>query len=237
MTALTNPLSLRARRVLVIAPHPDDEALGCGGLIAMLRGDGRTVSVVFVTDGGASHPGSRDWPRWRLAARRREEALDALRLLGVAPRYTHFLGLKDADMPPRGSASYRDAVDGLARLISDHAPDLALMPWRRDPHCDHRDTWRLTQDALRVTGRPIPTLEYAVWLDELGAPGDHPRADEAERTVFDITPAVDAKRLAVAAHISQTTDLIQDDPDGFRLTAETIDRLCGPHEVYWRPLK
>lgn len=236
MTALTDPLSLRARRILVVAPHPDDEALGCGGLIAMLRGDGRTVKVVFVTDGGASHPGSRDWPRWRLAARRREEALDALRLFGVPPRDAHFLGLEDAGMPPAGSVADRDAVDALARLIADLAPELVLMPWRRDPHCDHRDAWRLTQDALDLAGRPALALEYAVWLDELGAPGDHPQTDEARRIVFDITPAVDAKRLAVAAHVSQTTDLIRDDPDGFRLTPETIDRLCGPHETYWRPL-
>ncbi len=201
----------------------------------MLRGDGRTVKVVFVTDGGASHTGSRHWPRWRLAARRREEALAALECLGVPARDAHFLDLADADMPPAGSPLDLGAVDTLTRLMAGFKPDLVLMPWRRDPHCDHRDAWRLTHDALSRTERQVLTLEYAVWLDEIGAPADHPGKDEAERIVFDITPAVDAKRLAVAAHVSQTSDLIHDDPAGFRLKPETIDRLCRPFEIYWRP--
>src|SRR5690606_16204888 len=55
---LVDPLSLPARRITVIAPHPDDESLGCGGLIAALAADGRAVQVVFVTDGAGSHPNS-----------------------------------------------------------------------------------------------------------------------------------------------------------------------------------
>ena len=80
------------------------------------------------------------------------------------------------------------------------------------------------------------TLEYAIWLDEFGAPSDRPRLGEVEAVALDISDVVDRKRAAIGAHISQTTDLISDDPSGFRLTAETIVRLTGPHEEYWRPL-
>ena len=69
------------KRVLVVAPHPDDELLGCGGLVATLAPTGTAFCFVFVTDGGASHLGSRTWPRERLMARRRDEAIEALRRL------------------------------------------------------------------------------------------------------------------------------------------------------------
>ena len=53
---------------------------------------------------------------------------------------------------------------------------------------------------------------------------------------FDISDVLALKREAVEAHVSQTTGLIDDDPTGFRLTAETIDRLVQPVERYWRAL-
>lgn len=230
------PLSLDARRISVVAPHPDDEALGCGGLIASLAGAGRAFRVVFVTDGSASHPGSRLWPRDRLAAARRVEACGALRELGLGEDAAVFLDLPDAAMPgletPRGQA----AVADLAKAFQAFDPDLVLLPWRRDPHCDHRDAWALSITALSVAGLSPETLEYAVWLDEIGEETDHARPSEAERIEFDVAASLAAKRRAVLAHRTQTTDLIDDDPSAFRLSAATLDRLIGPVETYWRPL-
>ena len=60
--------------VLVIAPHPDDETLGCGGLIAASVRAGHRVHTVFVTEGGASHPACRSWTRPERAAQREAEA-------------------------------------------------------------------------------------------------------------------------------------------------------------------
>jgi hypothetical protein len=78
------------------------------------------------------------------------------------------------------------------------------------------------------------TLEYAIWLDEFGRALDRPSETEVERVTFDIDPFLSRKRAAVAAHWSQTSDLIHDDPDGFRLSACTISRLTGASESYWR---
>lgn len=233
---MRSPLSLAARRIAVVAPHPDDEALGCGGLVAALAGDDRVFRVVFVTDGGASHPGSRLWPRDRLAAARRAEACGALRELGLGDEAALFLDLPDAAMPgletPRGQA----AVTELAEALRAFNPDLVLLPWRRDPHCDHRDAWTLATAALSRAGLSPDTLEYAVWLDEIGGEMDRPRSGEAQRIDFDIAAGLAAKRRAVMAHRTQTTDLIDDDPSAFRLGAATLDRLIGPVETYWRPL-
>ena len=128
------------------------------------------------------------------------------------------------------------ALAKLCRILEALRPDLVLLPWRRDPHRDHRDSWLLAMDAIADSGLKPMTLEYAVWLEELGAPDDFPADEEAERIVFDITAVLAKKRAAIAAHVTQTTGLIADDPTGFQLTAETIARLTGPFETYWRPL-
>lgn len=235
MTRL-DPAALGARRVLAVAPHPDDESLGCGGLLALLARDDADVHVLFVTDGGASHLHSPTWPRERLAVQREKEASDALERLGLGGHGRSFLRLPDAEMPTPGSREHEAALARVARLLAGFPPDVVLLPWRRDPHRDHRDAHALVTAAMTQAGTDATTLEYAVWLDEFGEPEDRPRAEEVEALDVDISDVVDAKRRAVAAHLSQTTDLIADDPDAFRLSPETIARLTGPHERYLRPL-
>lgn len=220
-------------RLLVIAPHPDDESLGCGGLVAQQMQLGGQAHIVFVTDGGASHANSHAWTRERLSEQRQKEAETALAILGVGSRARTFLRLQDADMPPPGSALWLCAVSELKHILRDFQPDLVLLPWRRDPHRDHRDSWRLTMEALEDATPPVRTLEYTIWLDELGLPEDQPQGDEAVRLGLDIAGCQQTKIAAVNAHLSQTTDLINDDPNGFRLSPETIRRLCGRTEYYW----
>jgi LmbE family N-acetylglucosaminyl deacetylase len=223
---------LSATAVLVVAPHPDDEALGCGGLIAALAERGARLGVLFVTDGGASHPGSHAWPRARLARLRAEEATASLDALGAADAERLHLGLPDADMPPQGPC--RDAaVARSARLAAELRPDLALLPWRRDPHRDHRDSHVLALEAMDRAGLRPRILEYAVWLEEFGAPGDWPRPGETATHRLDISPWRARKRAAVAAHRSQCGAMIHDDPGGFALSEATIRRLTSGPEVYF----
>jgi LmbE family N-acetylglucosaminyl deacetylase len=221
------------RRVLVVAPHPDDESLGCGGLIATLACRGAVFRFVFVTDGGASHRHSQSWPRRRLAARRKAEATEALRRLGVGAETCLFLGLADAAMPSVHSPDWQRATDRVVAVVRTFEPDLALLPWRRDPHCDHRASWTLARSAIGCARCHPLVLEYAVWLEELGGPYDYPRRHEAEAIRFDISHALSLKRAAIAAHSTQTTALIDDDPDGFFLSPATIARLTKPTETFW----
>lgn len=224
------------RRVLVVAPHPDDESLGCGGLVATLARRGAAFRFVFVTDGGASHPRSQSWPKPRLAARRKAEATQALYRLGVGSEPRLFLELADAAMPTVSAPDWQSAAGRVAALVREFQPDLALLPWRRDPHCDHRASWTLARTAMLCAhARPL-MLEYAIWLDELGLPDDYPRREEAEAISFDVSGVLSRKRAAIAAHATQTTSLIDDDLTGFRLTPATIARLTQPTETFWRPL-
>ena len=70
-------------RTAVVAPHPDDESLGCGGAIALLTRFGLSVSVLFISDGTKSHPTSRKYPMLRLRDLRESEAREALARLGT----------------------------------------------------------------------------------------------------------------------------------------------------------
>lgn len=234
LTQLASLATFPSERVLVVAPHPDDESLGCGGLIAMLAPTGTAFCFVFVTDGGASHLGSRAWPRERLVARRRDEAVEALRRLTVEDADITFLALPDAAMPARGSPEWDKSVAQVAEIITDFDPALALLPWRRDPHCDHRASWRLTRDSLKLANAHPKIFEYPIWLDEFGKEDDRPHKGEVEPVVFDIAGVLEAKRAAIAAHLTQTTQLIDDDPNGFRLTEAVIERLARPTETYWQ---
>ncbi|KAA0970719.1 PIG-L family deacetylase [Aureimonas fodinaquatilis] len=227
---------LPADRILVVAPHPDDESLGCGGLLWHFQRLNREVHFAFVTDGGASHPNSPTWPRHRLADEREKEAEKALFRLGHAHSVRHFMRLRDADMPMEGSDQYATALATAADIVLHARPDLVILPWRRDPHRDHRDAWKLFTEAVAQTGLKPSTMEYAIWLDELGTPQDRPEQSEMERINFHIGEAEAAKRQAVEAHLTQTGHVITDDEQAFCLKPHTIDRLVGPIESYWRPL-
>jgi LmbE family N-acetylglucosaminyl deacetylase len=220
-------------RALVVAPHPDDESLGCGGLLALLAMQKCEILIVFVTDGGASHLHSRSWTRARLAAQRRTEAATALDELGLGSARREFLNLRDADMPIPGSKEWCAVATRVTEIVDLLSPELVILPWRRDPHCDHRASWQMMHEVL---GSPCSAimLEYAVWLDELGTPDDRPQPGEAEFLAIDIGQVVPAKKRAIAAHRSQTTALVDDDPEGFRLGTKTIERLTGPVECYWQ---
>jgi LmbE family N-acetylglucosaminyl deacetylase len=231
-----DPCHLAVRNILVIAPHPDDESLGCGGLISKLAAHRRRFCTVFVTDGSASHVGSIKWSRRSVAARREREAEEALYQLGIGDHPRIFLRLCDSAMPPVSSEEWRFALGELDFVLRIFCPDLVLLPWRRDPHCDHRDSWRLATEAIRRSVLTPMTLEYAIWLEEYGVAADYPRPNEAQSIVFDVSTEVPIKRAAIAAHQSQTTNLIDDDPNAFRLSTETITRLTGSCEVYWQPI-
>ncbi len=222
---------LGARSVLVIAPHPDDESLGCGGLIAALADRGADLGVVFVTDGGASHPRSRAWPRRRLAALRGEEAAAALSALGASDAARLDLGLPDAGIV-RDAPDWQKAVARTARFAAALRPSVVLAPWRRDPHRDHRDSHTLTVAALTRAGLRPRLLEYPIWLDELGVDDARPQPGEVVELILDVSPWRERKQAAVAAHRSQLGLVIDDDPNGFVLSDATIRRLTSRDEVY-----
>ena len=220
--------------IVVVAPHPDDETLGTGGLIALLRRQGLRVDVILVSDGAGSHPNSKVYPPARLAEMRRTELEAALRILGVDPyRHLHALGYPDTAVPGSGAERHGEAVGRLAELIGALEPRTVLLPWRRDPHVDHRATFEIVQAAL--AGTSIRYLEYPIWLRVRGTPEDWPEGDELRGFGIDVRPVLEQKRRAVMAHVSQTTALVDDADEPFCLTEDVLALLTGPDEVLLEP--
>ena len=217
---------------LVVAPHPDDEALGCGGTIALLRRAGLPVRVVIASDGAASHPGSTRYPPTVLAALRQSESLAGLRLLGVDADDVAFLGLADSAVPTAGTPAAQHGI-GQARDFLGSWLDLktVLLPWRRDPHADHRAAWSIFTAALDAMRSPVRRLEYPIWTLVHPAPGDPPRPDEAIVHRLDVGPVAAQKRAAILAHRSQTTALIDDAETGHCLTAPVLAQFAHPWEL------
>lgn len=219
--------------IAVFAPHPDDETLGCGGLIAMACRMEIDIHAIFVTDGGASHPGSRTWSRAALAEIRMKEAEEALEALGAATCPRSFLQLPDGEMPSPGSAAYNEAARQIRTILEEEQSGTLVLPWRRDPHADHRRTWTLARDGANGLGRPFVVLEYPIWLEENGTDEDWPCVGEVDQRVLDIEPVRPMKEAAIAAHRSQLGELIHDDPTGFALSHATLERLVTNSERFW----
>ena len=217
-------------KTVVIAPHPDDESLGCGGAITLLSRFGLPVSVLFISDGTKSHPTSKKYPAARLRDLRESEAQEALMRLGTTD--AAFLRLPDGAVPSDRDPEFAGAVQGCLAYLEDCKPQTILLPWRRDPHPDHRATSRVLQAALTGYAGSPRLLEYPVWAWERAAPEDLPQPHEAAAFRLDIRMAAAVKRSAVAAHVSQVTHLIDDDPHGFWLSPEVLAHFERPWEVY-----
>ena len=89
----------KGENIMVLAPHPDDESLGCGGLIAQACALNRPPVVVILTDGTGSHPSSLRYPIARLRDLREQESRQAVRILGLPPERIYFLGFRDTAAP------------------------------------------------------------------------------------------------------------------------------------------
>lgn len=138
------------QRAVVVAPHPDDEILGAGGLIAERHRQGLPVVVVAVTDGEAAYPGVSG-----LGSLRRKEQEKALARVGLSRCDIQRLGLPDGDV--------RMHEDNLSvRLREILTPDTVLIaPWELDPHPDHEACGRAAAHAAEASG--IGRISYLFW--------------------------------------------------------------------------
>ena len=219
-------LSLKAP-VMILAPHPDDETLGCGGIVAEACLRGLDVWVFVLTDGTGSHPGSASYPPDRLKALREGETLDAVTTLGLPPERVIFLGYRDG-AAPRFGTDFRRAADRLALLAREHHIKTICTTWKHDPHPDHKAAYRLARAVTKSLGARL--LCYPIWLWDL--PDDS--ALPAERVTgyrVDIARHLDIKRSAIACHRSQTTRLITDDDGHTPLTEAFLRHFERPYEV------
>jgi LmbE family N-acetylglucosaminyl deacetylase len=203
------------KSALIVAPHQDDESLGCGGLILHKTAAGAAVVIVFLSDGSRSHP----WvQRAELAGKREQEALRAACTLGVPTGNVIFLRFEDTGlMQQREPAS-----QALAAILRSCQPEQVFVPHRSDVFRDHIAANRIAAAAIVQAGRPCELYEYPVWLWRHW-PWVAPRHESLrQRLVFcvrtmqrllllirdcrysvDIRDVLDRKKAAVFEHKSQ----------------------------------
>ncbi len=154
-------------RLLVLAPHPDDEALACGGLIQRAFAAGAKVRVIFATSGD-----NNPWPqrfvenRWQMmpndrarwGARRREESRRAIELLGGTRDMARFLNFPDQGLTRLLMVASELVMAELTAELVNWQPTLIVGPALGDRHADHSALHvllRLSLAASRISGYAI----------------------------------------------------------------------------------
>ncbi|MEA2464411.1 MAG: hypothetical protein QOJ98_2158, partial [Acidobacteriota bacterium] len=172
------PARLRGERLLVLAPHPDDEVIGCGGLIAQHLRERRAVRIVVATDGAEAGD----------AATREEESRRGVARLGEAD-------LQFLRFPDRGLSA--DASARIREQLLDFRPDLILVPSLGEIHPDHLALAHAFIAAIQVDETLFADLAVArVAFYEVSQP-------LRPNTIVDISDVAELKYAAIAEHASQ----------------------------------
>ncbi|WP_344468167.1 PIG-L family deacetylase [Kitasatospora kazusensis] len=208
-----------------MAAHPDDEVLGFGGALALLADAGIRPVLVSVTDGEASHPGSRSPLARELAAVRRRELHQALSRLRAR---VHRIALH---LPDSGVARHEQDLTGrLARLLDGY--DLCVAPYSRDLHPDHEAAGRAALAAAAASG--VPVWEYPVWAWHWARPAD-PALPWHRAARIPLTPAAHArKQAALDCFRSQVKPLGDRPGDEAILPPEELAHFQSDFEVIWQ---
>lgn len=183
--------------VLVVAPHPDDEVLGCGGAVANHLDAGRSVFVLYLTSG---ERGSPTIPAEQFGPVREQEALAAARMLGVPAEQTWFLRLPDGALNARDPGQVGQLIQAFRSL----RPGLVYLPHPHDGSFDHQEAFVLCWRAAGMAGsRNFPEHGTAPWWVptvlgyEVWTPIRYPEYTE------EITSVLDRKVAALACYRTQ----------------------------------
>lgn len=168
--------------VLVIAPHPDDETIGCGATLALHARRGDVVHVVVVTDGDLGDPDGR-FPGDGYVERRRDECRRAASVLGA--RTPRFLGHRDQHTD---AASLRAQ---LASLLAELAPAVVYHPAAPEMHPDHHVAARVTLEVLAAQAGAARSFAYESWVPVVPT------------HVIDVSAAWTVKQAALSCYATQ----------------------------------
>lgn len=151
-----------SRRIIVFAPHPDDEALGCGGTIIKKTTEGYDVIIVFITDGRYAFSkilGIKSDPSpEELKQIRRVEALKAAKTLGVPNGNLHFLDFEDGTVEKQ-----REQVEKkILNMLKKYSPQEIYFPSEKDYNCDHRFTSLIVSNSVRKLGLVTKAYKYSI---------------------------------------------------------------------------
>lgn len=185
---LTIPKSVQHGKILVLSPHPDDDAIGCGGTLRLHSENSSEIKVVYLTDGsnGSEKTISKDAKK-RLVETREDEAKEAAALLGVSS--LAFWRYEDGQI-----SNNKITQKLLASLISSFKPDIIYTPSFLDPHPDHYETCKILYSTLKQNDFDGEIWSYEVWSPLYA------------NRIINVDKTYDKKELAILAHKSQISD-------------------------------
>jgi LmbE family N-acetylglucosaminyl deacetylase len=205
---------------VVVAPHPDDETLGVGGLLADLFLLGWEVRVVGVTDGEAAHADADATARARLAARRRAEQVAALASLrGPSPAARCSitrLGIPDGEV----AAAHDGVVDAVREALDGATWCLGPLAW--DGHPDHE---ACAAAVAAACGDCTPYAEYPIWAWHWATPFIFP-VERARRVA--LSPLARVRKAEALSHFASQ---YEERDDGPVVPPHVLARFQRPFEV------
>lgn len=150
--------------LLIVSPHPDDEVLGCGGLLAKYCAPGKKAYVLFLTRGEASHTKCCGASKALIGTARRKLAVEAHASMGASPDRLYFLNGKDGQLPRSGGKQFFEFTDRIAQHIELLRPEAVFCPHPFEVFNDHVAGEELARAALgKLSYRPA-LFYYCVWF-------------------------------------------------------------------------
>ncbi|HEY4318167.1 MAG TPA: PIG-L family deacetylase [Herbaspirillum sp.] len=213
-------------RAVVVAPHPDDEALGCGGLLAQLSQLKRDILLIAVSDGEKSHGPGSAWSAGLLAQTRPGETSAALARLGVRRISIVRARLPDGAL---GQPVPRRRLEALLRMHLRPA-DVLFASWRMDGHPDHEAVG--TAAAAVAAEIECTLIEIPIWAWHWAKPGDARMAWQSARKLPLDRATMQKKKAALQCYRSQIeADLSTGKPA--ILPDEDLAHFYRPYEVFF----
>ncbi|OGD57156.1 hypothetical protein A2V71_01865 [Candidatus Berkelbacteria bacterium RBG_13_40_8] len=175
------------KKILVLAPHPDDDVFGLGGTISKLTKSGAEVTVAYFCDGSEGVPqisNLKSQISKELIETRKREARESGKILGVSEQV--FFGYHDGKLAA-GSAAVRALIDLLGKV----KPDIIFVPHFCDNHPDHRVVNEILFNSLTQFKSHLEIWAYEIWTPII------------PNRIVDINSEIDFKKRAIAVHQSQ----------------------------------
>lgn len=216
--------SLHFKRVVIVAPHPDDEILGCGGLMQQLMAQNCKIIILAVSNGTQSHPDSNKYSPDELNILRPQESLAALKYLGVSEAVERIeLNLLDGQIHCQTTQLWQ----GLSRIVQ--AEDILICSYAFDGHPDHEAVGKIVQAFAE--DRQLVCLHVLIWAWHWAMPLD-PRIDWHRAKAYKLTKEQLAKKYEAILQFKTQIEVDQSTGKAAILSPNTISRLLMPYEVY-----
>lgn len=212
------------RKIIVFAPHPDDETLACGGTIVKKIQEGYEVYVVVMTDGRHSHDlvlGLKEPPPEAIAKIRAKEVKEATAILGVQSDNLILLGFEDSNL----KQYVAKAKERTVQILDEIRPVEVFVTYRDDDSEDHRAAYQIVKDSIREANLLTRLYEYPVW------DGKIPRSG-LKVLVMNVRKELGTKIKALSKYKSQISKCFPKQKEAV-LSEDFVKSFCSDSETFY----